>query len=177
MRAASVQGGHGSLLVRGMGELDLELFLADEGAGVTSAADARRPVLRTAGPGKQLKAKGQILTLRAEEAAECGLATVVSGLSDLGKRLTGGAWHEPTRRPWNATNHVIAAQRHRDREQEEDHRRFLARQAAVEGLRPQWDAIEARIASLASRAAAAAEAVARLSRQCEGELRQFRPNK
>jgi ATP-dependent protease ClpP protease subunit len=97
MRAATATGGHADLLIRGMSEINLEIYLArdedDEGEGTLA--------LRTFGPGKLIKAKGQILTLTADEAAECGLATVARNLADVGKHEVGDdPWNEGPRRPW-----------------------------------------------------------------------------
>jgi len=52
MRAAARRGGHADLLIRGMSEIDLELFLAEEDG---------KPSLRTSGPGKRIKSKGHFL--------------------------------------------------------------------------------------------------------------------
>ena len=104
MRAATATGGHADLLIRGMSEMDLEIYLAtDEQTGA--------PLLRTTGPGKLIKAKGQILTLTADEATECGLATRAANLAEVGKRVVGdGPWVEGPRRPWQlVTGHVALA--------------------------------------------------------------------
>ncbi|MDB5357409.1 MAG: hypothetical protein JWN24_3862 [Phycisphaerales bacterium] len=91
-RQAAVHGGHDDLLMRGMCELNTEIILQHENG---------HPVLRMSGPGKVIKSKGEILTLTADEAAECGLASIATDLTDLGKQLTGGEWHEANRRAWN----------------------------------------------------------------------------
>jgi ATP-dependent protease ClpP protease subunit len=104
MRAAIATGGHAELLIRGMSEIDLEIYLAtDELTGA--------PVLRTSGPGKLIKQQGQILTLTADEAAECGLATRAANLAEVGKLVAGDApWVAGPRRPWQVvTGHVALA--------------------------------------------------------------------
>lgn len=164
MRAAAARGGHDDLLIRGMIELDLEIFLA---------ADKGRPVLRTTGPGRVVKAKGQILTLTAAEAADCGLARVAADMGDLGKQVAGGAWHQATRRTMTAVTGTVAKERRRRREEAERRQRVLARLEALERVRPEWDAIERRVAEVTARGLAAKSAIADLTAKRDAELQQI----
>lgn len=153
MRASTAQGGHADLLIRGMSEMDLEIFLAIVNG---------KPVLRTSGPGKVIKANGQILTLTAGEATECGLAHIATGMTDLGNQVTGGPWYESTHRTWNAVMAAIAY-----------HRRMLAKQAAIVRIKPEYDAIERRIAGLLAQGGAASDTINTLTAQCNRELQQI----
>jgi ATP-dependent protease ClpP protease subunit len=152
IRASTAQGGHADLLIRGMSELDLQIYLATEDS---------KPVLRTSGPGKLIKGSGQILTLTADEAVQCGLARIAPDMADLGNQVAGGAWYESSRRPWNAVVATIALQRRR-----------LAREAAIARVRPEYNAIERRIAPLVAKGVAANNAINNLTAQCNAELQQ-----
>jgi ATP-dependent protease ClpP protease subunit len=139
MRAANAHGGHPDLLMRAMNEMDLELFLTQENG---------RPTLSATGPGKQIKFKGQILTLTADEAAACGLSMVATDMNDVGADLVRGPWHEGSRRPWNAVISTMAAQKRAAREHEEKRQRQLARNAALKQIKPDMDAMTQRLITL-----------------------------
>jgi len=164
VRAATEHGQHSDLLVRGMSELDLEIYLAQTDG---------KPTLSTSGPGKLIKSKGQILSMTASEAVECGLAQTTAGMSDIGKQLCGGAWHEASRRPWNVTIGTVASQRRREREAIEQTQRAIARRNAIVDAKPQLDSIEHRIAELAARAVANQNAINDLTARCNEELQQI----
>lgn len=87
-RSAAELGDHNTLLIQGMMEADLEL-------GV-SMKDGK-PVVAAGHDGKVLKTKGQILTLTAHEAVDCGLArAVVSDEEGIGKSLGLAHWTNVT---------------------------------------------------------------------------------
>src|SRR5262249_1425716 len=130
-RRVAAHAGHPELLVRGMLELDLPIVLSQENG---------KPSLSTSGAGKVIKSKGQILTLTADEAAECGLAQVAPDIDAVGKSLTGGSWHEASHRAWNIATAMM-----------ERHRRETAKQQATERIRPQWNALEAQLAGLTAK--------------------------
>ena len=88
-RSAAEVGNHNTLLIQGMMETDLEL-------GLTTAKDGK-PVVAAGHDGKVLKPKGQILTLTAHEAVNCGLARdVVSDEAAIGKSLGFARWTDVT---------------------------------------------------------------------------------
>ena len=155
MRNATHRGGHPDMLIRGMSEIDLELFLATDENGARS--------LRTSGPGKVVKAKGQILTLTADEAAECGFARVAPTMRELGAQLCGGAWHEVNRRAWNVTEGTVAARRRQALEAMRRQQLLAARAIAIARIKPELDVMERRIAELASKSAAAENAIPELN--------------
>ena len=171
MRAAARRGGHADLLIRGMSEIDLELFLAEEDG---------KPSLRTSGPGKRIKSKGQILTLTSDEAAECGLARVAPSMTELGTQVCGGAWHEVSRRAWNTTVGTVAAQRQRTRDElwqqhQERRRQQLLRtqREAYARIKPELDTIEHRVAELVGKGVAAERAGAGLIASHNREIDQI----
>jgi len=150
-RRVAAHAGHSELLVRGMLELDLPILLSQENG---------KPTLSTSGGGKVIKSKGQILTLTADEAAECGLSQTAADFDSLGKSLTGGSWHEASHRAWNLVTAMT-----------EQHRRETIRQQATERIRPQWNAIEAQLARLTSKYAALQEEMDKLTASVTAELR------
>ncbi len=152
-RRAAAHAGHAELLVRGMVELDLDIFLAQENG---------KPVLRTVGPGKVIKSKGHILTLTTDEAVACGLAHVATDIAHVGKQVAGGPWYEASRRAWDM---VVAAV-------EQEHHQ-VARQQAIARIKPEWDAIQRRIAELVSKYGAALSTLDNLKEQYDSELRKI----
>jgi len=163
IRASAAQGGHADLLIRGMSEPDLEIYLTHENTV---------PVLRTTGPGKLIKSKGQILTLTAREASDCGLGQIATDWADLGKQVTGGRWYESTHRPWNAVVAVVEEHRQRERDLVELQQRRMARRAAIEQIRPECEAIELRINELLAKSLAAQNAAHELVTRGNAELQQ-----
>jgi ATP-dependent protease ClpP protease subunit len=165
MRAATANGGHADLLIRGMSEMDLELFLAEENG---------KPVLRTSGPGTQIKSKKQILCMTSDEAVKCGLSGgIAADMAELGRQIAGGPWHECTRRPWNVVVATDGMRKERERELAERQFRFLAKQAAIERVRPEWDAIERRVALLQARMGEAHDLIMKLAAKRDAELKQI----
>lgn len=164
IRASTAQGGHADLLIRGMSEMNLELYLAKE---------HNQPVLRTFGPGKLIKAKDQILTLTADEASDCGLARIAKNLTDLGKQFTGGRWHESTHRPWNAVVAAVEGHRQQQRDLVAARQRQVARRAAIEQIRPACEAIDKRLAELSAKAQAAQHSAQELAQRGDAELAQI----
>ncbi len=162
MRAANQHGAHNDLLIRGMSDINLELYLAD---------DNGKPTLRTSGPGKLIKSKGQILTLTTDEAVACGLAHAAPTMADLGKQVCGGAWYEVNRLAYDTTIAIVAMQRRRGREAIEKGRRLLARQKAIAAIKRQLDDIERRAAQLTAKAVANDDEIASLTAECNWELR------
>ncbi len=161
MRAANQHGAHNDLLIRGMSDIDLELYLTD---------DNGKPTLRTSGPGKLIKSKGQILTLTTDEAVACGLAHAAPTMADLGKQVCGGTWYEVNRLAYDTTIATVAMQRQREREAIKKGQRLLARQKAIADIKPQLDDIERRVAQLAAKAVANDDEIARLTAKYDWEL-------
>jgi hypothetical protein len=141
--------GHNDLLLRGMMEMDLELFVRQ--------ADGR-VMVSDREPGARIKSKGQILTLTAQQAADCGLARVATDLADVGRQLTGGDWHSVSRRPWNA---VLAA--------EDFAKRETKRQSAIEQVRPAVQSVDRRIAELTERIGKDSDGIAELNAKAATE--------
>jgi ATP-dependent protease ClpP protease subunit len=164
IRAANEHGQHADLLIRGMSETDLEIYL--------SQVDGK-PVLSTTGVGKRIKAKGQILSLTADEAAESGLAHPTTGMADVGKQVCGGPWYEVNRRAWNATIGTVAMQRQREREQLRRQQLLIAQRNAYTRIKPELDSIDTRLTALAAKAVAADNAIADLTAKCNRELVQI----
>lgn len=78
-RKAAQHGNHSGLLAEAMVDSELELTMRTEGGTV---------ILERGGDGDVLSARGRLLTLTAEEAVECSLATaVVAGPADFQSRL------------------------------------------------------------------------------------------
>jgi len=152
-RRVATHAGHPELLVRGMLELDLPIVLSQE---------TGKPSLSTSGAGKIIKSKGQILTLTADEAAECGLAQTAADIDAIGKSLTGGSWHEASHRAWN----IAAAMT-------EQHRRETAKQQATARVRPQWNALEAQLAGLTAKYSALQAEADKLTASTTSELHQI----
>jgi hypothetical protein len=152
IRASTFHGGHADLLIRGMSEMDLKIFLVTENG---------KPVLRTAGPGRLIKSSGQILTLTTNEAVQCGLAHNTTSMEDLGNQVAGGPWYESSHRPWNAVVGTI-----------ELRRRHLAKEAAIARIRPEYNALERQIVPLLAKGVAVQNALNDLTAQCNSELQQ-----
>jgi membrane-bound serine protease (ClpP class) len=164
MRSANHRGGHADLLIRGMSEIDLELYLT---------VDDGKPTLRTSGPGKIVKSKGRILTLTTDEAVACGLAHAAPTMADLGKLVCGGAWYAVNRLAYDTTIATVAMQRQEEREAIEKGQRLIARQKAIAEIKPQLDDITRRYAQLLAKAVANDDEIARHTTQCDAELRQI----
>jgi len=161
MRAANEHGGHADLLIRGMSELDLEIYLGD---------DSGKPMLRTSGPGKLIKSKGQILALTADEAVEYGFARIAPTMTDLGTQVCGGPWYEANRRAYNATIGTVAIARRREQQALRQRQLQIAKQNAIAQIKPQWDSIEGRIAELVAKAVADDNVIADLTAKCNQEI-------
>jgi ATP-dependent protease ClpP protease subunit len=93
--------GHNDLIMRGMMEMNLPIYLNQKDG---------KAVLDTSGPGMLLKPRGQILTLTPEDAQKCGVARIAGDLADVGKQVTGGAWYEASHEPWDVASHVASSQ-------------------------------------------------------------------
>jgi Clp protease len=153
MRAAVAHGQHADLLIRGMSEIGLEIYLTQENG---------KPILSTTGPGKLIKPKGEILCLTAQEAEECGLARRASSLTEVGEQLVGGPWHEAGRLPWDR---VIATATRARQER--------AVEAAVARYGPQIANIEQRISSLSATIQADRASIANLVSVATFETKQL----
>jgi hypothetical protein len=91
-RSYVVNAGHDELFLRGMMELNLDLFVRVRNGQVT---------LSTFGPGQVLKQSGQILTMTAQEATDCGLTQIASKIAEIGKEAVGGPWYAESKLPWH----------------------------------------------------------------------------
>lgn len=89
-RVVAEMGGHSDLWARGWSEMDLELYLAHDGAN-GRARPAEGPAPEGA---KVLKKKGEIMTLTAGEALEAGLSeATVRDLDEIRDLLGVKSWH------------------------------------------------------------------------------------
>lgn len=86
------QAGHSDLFVRGMMDLNLQLYIRMEDGQL---------VISTGGPGRMIKSSGQILTMTAQEATDCGLTQIASKMADIGKQAVGGPWYPESKIPWH----------------------------------------------------------------------------
>ena len=163
MRAANAHGGHADLLMLGMADMNVEIYL--------DVVDGQ-PQLSTKGPGKLIKAKGQILTLTASESAECGLTHVAPDMSAIGQELAGGPWHEATRRPWRITVNTANAQRVAAQQEQEKRQRARAREVAMTRLQPDLDKVARQIIALDAKATAAKNALVNLNKRANDAMAQ-----
>ena len=99
-RTYVVAAGHDDLLLRGMMEMNLEIYLSQKDG---------KPALATTAPGMLLKPRGQILALTSADAVNCGLAHLAGDLTDMGKQLSGGAWYECSHEPWDTASAIATA--------------------------------------------------------------------
>jgi ATP-dependent protease ClpP protease subunit len=134
--------GHDDLLLRGMMEVDLEIYLDMSGD---------RPKLNTSGPGRLLKSNDQILTLTSNEAVDCGLARVGKDFADVGQQLANGPCSEASIRPWEAVIRVARKHKHD----------LIVAQAEAH-IAPELKAIVDRANTLADRVAADNDAIKKL---------------
>lgn len=146
-----VAAGHDDLLLRGMMESDLEVYLAFDGAG--------RPVLNTTGPGKLLKGDDQILTLTAADAADCGLAQIAPDCQTAMAQVAKGAVYEQSRRPGEAV--IRVSRRQKD---------LILRATALVRIKPEIDAINAEAGPLAAKVQADKSAIETLLGTAKQEL-------
>jgi hypothetical protein len=124
--------GHDDLLLRGMMESDLEIYLGSDANG--------NPVLSTSPPGKLLKGADDILTLTAADAAQCGLAQIAPDCPSALVALAKGPVYETSRRPGEA---VMRVSRRRHDE--------LIRAAALAKIWPEINAINTQTAPLVAK--------------------------
>jgi ATP-dependent protease ClpP protease subunit len=163
-RAYISAAGHDPLLLRGMMEMDAEIYL--------TTADGH-PVLHDKGPdGKVIKSKGSILTLTATEASECGLAMVAPDLADAGKQMLGGPWYESSHLPWDAAVAAATSQQRASREQAEVNRQANHTLAAVKRVRPEIAAIATRIHQLGNTISADVHAARDLKSRYQADQKQ-----
>jgi hypothetical protein len=146
--------GHDELLLRGMMETDLEIFLSHDDAG--------NPVLNTTGEGKLIKSNDKILTMTEPEAAECGLCRVGGDFADVGKQLAGGAAYEASQRPWDAVIQVARKHKHQ-----------LMRQAALMKIQPEMLELKGAFEGLSARSTADKDAIADLLSKANAEVKQI----
>jgi ATP-dependent protease ClpP protease subunit len=133
MRAAATGGGHSDLILRGMMEPELEL-------GIVQGEDHRPQVVEQGGNAlfgaTPFKSAGQVLTLTAREAVQCGLAGgTADDVEGLCKPLGLSAWHKSDDAGWYV---MTDAARH-NRLMREQERQPQPRGAALGGLAQQQD--------------------------------------
>jgi ATP-dependent protease ClpP protease subunit len=146
--------GHDELLLRGMMEMDLEIFLSRDEAG--------NPLLNTAGMGKMIKSRDKILTLTGAEAAECGLGRIGVDFADVGKQLAAGPAYEASQRPWDAVIEVARKHKHK-----------VLRQAALLKIAPEMEELKQRFDVLSAKSASDKDAVAYLLSTANGQVKQL----
>lgn len=161
IRATAAMAEHADLIIRGMSELDLEVFLTRENG---------KPVLLTSGEGKLIKARGTILSLTGPEAAECGLARLATSMGDLGMQVAGGSWHEVSRKPWNAVIDTVAVARQREQAEVARARRIAQREAAIKIITPECQSLIHRMTQLRSVYLARQIDLARIQEQFKAEV-------
>jgi hypothetical protein len=98
MRAAAAGGGHSDLILRGMMEPELEL-------AIVQGEDHRPEVVEQGGNAlfgaTPFKSAGQVLTLTARDAVQCGLAAgMADDVEGLCKPLGISAWHKSDDAGW-----------------------------------------------------------------------------
>lgn len=125
--------------------------------------------------GRLIKAKGRILTLTADEAVACGLASgVAASIDDLPAHLGLETWHPESERAWHRVAGRAKAQRAREadarREAAERAQRAAVRSTYIERVMPEVKAIEERLSQLTARRKASEDAEAELERQRYWEL-------
>ena len=87
----------------------------------------------------------------------CG--PTVYARAHVGKQVTGGPWYEASRRAWDTVAAAVEQQHHQ-----------VARQQAINRIKPEWDAIQRRIAELVSKYGAAINTLDSLKEQYDSEL-------
>jgi ATP-dependent protease ClpP protease subunit len=146
--------GHDDLLLRGMIEMDLEIFLARDEAG--------NAALNTTGLGKPIKTRDKILTLTASDAAECGLGKISPDVADAAKQLTAGPAYEVSQRPWDAVIQVARKHKH-----------LLLRQTALVKILPELKQLKDRFEILSAKSSSDKDAVAYLLSNANNEVTQL----
>lgn len=164
IRATAVMADHADLVIRGMSELDLEIFLTQ--------ADGH-PLLTIQGPGKPIKSKGQILSLTAVEAKECGLSGIAQNMNDLGTQVCGGAWHEENRRAWNAVIDTVAQANQRRRADQARAQRQTIRNAAMDRIKPECESIMDRITQLSAQCTAKRNSLTDMQKNYDASMQQI----
>lgn len=159
-RAYVSAAGHDPLILRGMMDMDAEIYLTTEGG---------HPVLHDSGPdGKEIKGKGSILTLTATEAAECGLAPLATDLTDVGKQLAGGPWYEASHLPWDAAMAAATTQQREMRQIES----VRAQNKSIAQARPELVEIKKRMRELADAISMDISLAHELKSKLQGDMRQ-----
>lgn len=96
-RNVTTGGGHSTLLLRGMSETEIELWVV-EVQGKPKVID----VASTSPEGRLLKPKGQILTLTSNEALACGLSSgTLNKVDEIKNHLGLLAWHCAEDQAWH----------------------------------------------------------------------------
>ncbi|HWB53296.1 MAG TPA: ATP-dependent Clp protease proteolytic subunit [Tepidisphaeraceae bacterium] len=153
--------GHDDLLLRGMMEINLPIYLRSEGG---------KPVLDTSGPGAVLKARGQILCLSADDAVKCGLARSAINLADVGKHLAGGRWYECSEQPWDAAMGTVASADKLKQDQSFNAQHYLSR---LNGAVPQIAEIRQKINESAAKISSNKTAIETLVAKCNSRIDQI----
>lgn len=164
MRNYAIAAGHDDLLLRGMMELNLPIYLKTKDG---------KPTLDTAGPGAVVKPAGQILTLTATDAARCGLARDATDLADVGRQVTGGAWYEISSQPGNTAAAVADANQQQKSAQFEQNRELLSRLNAASLQRQQANSIVQEALQLNGKIAADHQAINDLAVTCNKQTDQI----
>jgi hypothetical protein len=171
MRAAAVAGNHSELILRGMAEPDLQLIL-DKHSG--------KPVIREPADGELfsntyvpnstipilIKRKGQILTLTAEEALNCGLShATVASVDALKIPLGHKTWHMTSDQPWYILENRAKTIRWEKEKASQRNDQIARRDAYVKAIAPVLDEIQILLEKAVARHAAVADALNKLSRE------------
>jgi ATP-dependent protease ClpP protease subunit len=163
-RTYVVAAGHDDLLLRGMMEMNLEIYLSQKDG---------KPVLTTAGPGTLLKPRGQILTLTSTDAVNCGIAHLAGDLTDMGKQLAGGPWYECTREPWDiATATATAAEQSRT-QQTQKYQHAMTHLVAASAAQSQIDSLRQQQLQLSSKIDSDHRGIEDLITKCNTQIDQI----
>jgi membrane-bound serine protease (ClpP class) len=164
-RAAATMGKRSDLWVRGMTEMEIELWSVEEEGVLRLTEEAVK-----AG-GKLVKPKGRILTLTAAEAQAFGLSrgttAEVGGIRPL---LGLSAWHDAGDAPGSIMVAAARAARQQAAKRDAEAARFKDRLKYMDGVRGDLSRIDTRLRELDAQTRAAMDRMDRLKAEAEAEL-------
>jgi ATP-dependent protease ClpP protease subunit len=160
-RAVAEMGGHSDLWIRGMSEMDLQLYVVNEN-GHPKLCEGPAPA--DAADAAVIKKKGQILTLTASEALAAGLSeATLADVAGIREVLGLKAWY-------NAGDSAGQLMASRGKLHAED---AAARNDKVSNLKPELADIDAKLKSASDRANAAEAEIQNLRARYNAEVTQI----